>query len=398
MKRSIILLLFALVLCSCTDQMSEPKNEKTICGEMPVITVSDQQKEENMLWYASFTAANNYLNTVRTKYDKAYIGDRVPVYVVDETGTLRDMGSPFFYPIILDELPYGYVSVYSGADDLYTPGYYGGPNPWNISDTQMYALCSDSGIHTLQTDYDDQKNGRTYEFVENLNKKFAILMENGEKRLIITEDSVYDFQERKKTDSADEYITAVREMVRNSSEYQLHELPSEMAYENKTVWYVENILSDSDNDANVKKVSEFVNELPDFKGEEKRVKISDRVNSWYVIVNADLSRTVVSDINPAYYLILINGVFSGVSISVMSDNDGIHCPWSSSSFPLLNENWKSVKKTDYIVLRDNMFSYQNSLIITSDETIYPQLRIGETGSVPELYADIVDHMKMYLEK
>jgi hypothetical protein len=161
---------------------------------------------------------------------------------------------------------------------------------------------------------------------------------------------------------------------------------------------VENILSDSDNDANVKKVSEFVNELPDFKGEEKRVKISDRVNSWYVIVNADLSRTVVSDINPAYYLILINGVFSGVSISVMSDNDGIHCPWSSSSFPLLNENWKSVKKTDYIVLRDNMFSYQNSLIITSDETIYPQLRIGEIGSVPELYADIVDHMKMYLEK
>ena len=393
-KKLVFILLASIIILSACSSGQKPKHPKTVYGQMPVIAVSEEQKQENMFWYASYTAANFYLKMEKelVSFTKAYIGERVEVYVVDENGQLRQKGSPYYYPVILDEIPRGYVAVYSGENDLYTTFYYGGLNPYGISDTQMYALCGGTGITSLRTTYDDQKNGRTYEFARDLTKPFIILSKGDLQDYIITEDAVYDFMERKRIDETDEYISSLREKLKDMDDYQIHELPEEMEYVNDKVYYVENVLSDAQDQENRSAALEYISSLPDFSKEKNRISIGEMINSWYVIVNTDLSRTVMKDINPAVYPLLQDGK-PQLFIRVIREYDQITCTGIPGGFMLIQDNWDQLKG-DYLHVRDNIYQVFNSLIITENELIYDES--FDPPIFPILFHGITDELKKHL--
>ena len=110
------------------------------------------------------------------------------------------------------------------------------------------------------------------------------------------------------------------------------------------------------------------------------------LNSWEVIVNTDLSRTVVKDINPAFFPVIMNGKVITI-ISASSTNGLIECVGIQPAFTLMSENWESLNKHDILALRDNTFSYRNSVCLTKDDKILP---VSKNGTVmPDIMNDVI---------
>ena len=384
MKKVFIILI--LLLCSCTS--GNTGTEDTVYGEYPDIVVTDLEKEENMLWYATYAAVNDYVTIKPVKYRTALLGDKVKVYVVDETGNMREKGSPYYYPVILDGIPCGYVAVYNGENDIYTDYYYGGINPHNLTADQMYAVCGDTGITSRELNYDDQKNNRTYEFIDDLTKNYAVLIENDGTRYIVTEDKAYDLLERKEAEDND-HIEQIRQLLPTSGMYELHVIPDEMVYENHRIYVVENKLSEKDRNEYRKAVKDYIRKFDELS----KASVGEMLNSWEVIVNTDLSRTVVKDINPAFFPVIMNGEV--ITIISASSTDGlIECVGMQPAFTLISENWKSLNKHDFLVLRDNTFSYRNSVCLTKDDKILPVSKNGTT--VPDIMNDVIAEVSAYI--
>ena len=116
--KKLCLIILIILLCSCSTDNSGIR--ETVYGEYPDIVTSESEKEENMFWYAMYSATNDYLKITPIKYETALIGSKATVYIVDEAGNMREKGSPYYYPIILDDIPCGFVAVYNGENDLYT--------------------------------------------------------------------------------------------------------------------------------------------------------------------------------------------------------------------------------------------------------------------------------------
>jgi len=384
--KKLCLIILIILLCSCSTDNSGIR--ETVYGEYPDIVTSESEKEENMFWYAMYSATNDYLKITPIKYETALIGSKATVYIVDEAGNMREKGSPYYYPIILDDIPCGFVAVYNGENDLYTDYYYGGINSHGLSDEQMYAVCGDTGITTRDLNYDDQKNNRTYEFIDDLNKKYAVLIENDGSRYIITEDKTYDLLERKEAES-DEYAEQIRQLLPAGEAPEFFRIPDEMIYENRTIHVVENKLSDKDRNQYKKAAKDFAGKFDDLK----KATVGEMFNSWEVIVNTDLSRTVVSDINPAYFPVIMNDELVTV-ISVSSVNGSMECIGMPATYTLVSENWNSIKNQSFLVLRDNTFSHRNSVCLTNESIISPAS--GNGTAVPDIMNDVIEIISTYI--
>ena len=116
-------------------------------------------------------------------------------------------------------------------------------------------------------------------------------------------------------------------------------------------------------------------------------------NSWEVIVNTDLSRTVVSDINPVYFPVIMNDELVTV-ISVSSVNGSMECIGMPATYTLVSENWNSIKNQSFLVLRDNTFSHRNSVCLTNENIISPAF--GNGTAVPDIMNDVIEIISTYI--
>ncbi len=116
------------------------------------------------------------------------------------------------------------------------------------------------------------------------------------------------------------------------------------------------------------------------------------INSWYVIVNTDLSRTVMKDINPAVYPLLQDGK-PQLFIRGIREDDQITCTGTPGGFMLIQDNWDQLKG-DYLHVRDNIYQLFNSLIITENELIYD--KSFDPPIFPILFHGITEELKKHL--
>lgn len=410
MKKVLLLLLGILLLTGCQSHRNNVIHEKTVYGEMPVISVSEQEKEENMKTYASYLAITEYLplfqQTHKESIESIFLGDLVDIYIVDN-GELRKKASPYLYPILINGQPWGVVIVYNGKDDINNVNaLYGGLNPFNIGEDQMCGYVS----HTSYA----RGSNQFYSITENLDKKFVIYLNEG-KMYLVLEDKTLNLQEHYynqiKEATDDQYSAQLREILKENSDYHWYPLDQNMKLEPKAIHIVNNVISDEENENRVAKIKEVLKNINFNESVSSKVlSVGQMFNSWQVIFNTDLSISVIRDCDISFYPIYHKKeLYSG---TMVYDTDRITFYQEyKKEFPEIGKYLATVNPyycnfyltdsrikelgdvTEFIILRNNMIDYNSVVYITKNGIV-----TNEGVNVPEIYNAVIDQMKGYINQ